>query len=58
LEEWGKALHLFLSLNNKKNTTYSPYATNREGIIRSPKGNPDSPKATTTKGEDLRVKRG
>jgi hypothetical protein len=45
-------------MNNKKNTTYSPYATNRGGIIRSPKGNPDSPKATTTKGEDLRVKRG
>ena len=38
-----------------KNTKYSPYATNKGGRIESPRviaGN--EPKATVTKGDDLR----
>jgi hypothetical protein len=45
-------------MKNKKSTTYSPYATNKGGLIKSPKGKPESPSATSTKGDDLRIKRG
>lgn len=40
----------------KKHTGNNPYATNAGGQIKAPR-NPakDSPKATTTKGNDLRV---
>jgi hypothetical protein len=42
-----------------KNTTYSPYATNKGGKISSPKGKPTGePIAAKTVGGDLRVKRG
>lgn len=39
-----------------KNKQGNPYATNKGGMIKAPK-NPakDSPKATVTKGNDLRV---
>lgn len=39
----------------KKHSKGNPYATNAGGMIKSPK-NPakDSPKATVTKGNDLR----
>ena len=42
-----------------KNSTYSPYATNKGGKINSPKGKPEGePASTRTTGNDLRVKRG
>ena len=41
-----------------KTTKYSPYATNKGGVIKAPHGVGDQPKATVTKGNDLRVKKG
>lgn len=39
-----------------KKKTYSPYATNKGGRILSPRGNKgDEPKASVTKGDDLRT---
>lgn len=36
----------------------NPYATNKAGIIKAPNSqSKDSPKATVTKGDDLRVGR-
>lgn len=42
-----------------KDTNYSNYATNKGGRIISPKGKPEGePRATVTRGNDLRVKKG
>ena len=43
-----------------KNKEYSPYATNKGGYIKSPKGTPkDEPKAAVIKSNtDLRSKKG
>lgn len=38
----------------KKHSKGNPYATNAGGMIKSPKTPKDSPKATVTKGNDLR----
>lgn len=41
-----------------KKTRDNPYATNKGGIIYSPKNvGKDSPKSTVVKGDDLRVKK-
>ena len=43
----------------KKDKKYSDYATNKGGLITSPKGNPQNePRSTKTQGDDLRAKRG
>ena len=41
-----------------KDKKFSPYATNKGGMIKSPKVTKDEPRATKTAGNDLRVKRG
>ncbi len=42
----------------KGNEKNNPYATNEAGKIKAPKGKPEQPKATSTKGNDLRVRGG
>ena len=42
-----------------KNKNNNPYATNKGGLIKSPKSpSAGDPKATKTVGNDLRVKKG
>lgn len=42
-----------------KNKEFSPYATNKAGLIKAPKKVKDEPRATVIKGKgDLRTRRG